>query len=104
MPNRSFTLVFMDSFDARKGFKRWVLPGAGAHLPARPQANADLWTDRSGRLVARFSGAGHVCHYEIAASGGEPLGEVDAPAMNHFLQDKLVAWEIEGFDDDVFKL
>ena len=99
-----FTLVDADQFDARRGFTRWILPGTGANLPGHPQANADLWTSREGRLFTRFSSAGYIFHYEITSTR-QPSITVDLQdAVCEFLQEKLVTWVIEGIDDSVLNM
>ena len=100
----AFTLIDADAFDARRGFKRWVLPGAGAILPGHPQAMADLWTNRDGRLFARFSSAGYTYHYEIRSTTKSAITEDLQDAVSEFLQDKLVTWVIEGIDDSVLNM
>lgn len=96
-----FTLVATDAFDARRGFTRWILSGTGANLPGYPQANADLWTGRDGRLFTRFSSAGYIYHYEISSSRQSVISEDRQDALCEFLQEKLVTWVIGGIDDSV---
>lgn len=98
------TLLDADEFDARRGYTRWILPGTGASLPGHPQANADLWTDRDGRLLARFSSADYIYHYEIRSSTHSAITEDMQDAVYEFLQEKLVTWVIEGIDDSVLNM
>src|SRR5687768_10430636 len=57
-----FTFEEIDAFDARRGYKRCTLPGVGCAwepdpvLGGRPiRATADLWRDKKGNVVIRFS-------------------------------------------------
>ena len=99
-----FTLVATDEFDARRGFRRWILAGTGANLPGHPQANADLWTSRDGRLFTRFSSAGYIYHYEISSTRQPMIAEDRQNALCEFLQEKLVSWVIGGIDDSVLNM
>lgn len=103
MPD-DLTLLDADEFDARRGFTRWALPGTGAILPGYPQASADLWTNRDGRLFVRFSSAGYIYHYEIVSNAHHPITEDQKDAVFDFLQNKLVTWVIEGIDDSVLNM
>jgi hypothetical protein len=96
-----FTLADTDKFDARRGFTRWILPGTSANLPGHPQANADLWTSRDGRLFTRFSSVEYSYHYEISSTRQPVISEDRQDAVCEFLQEKLVTWMIEGIDDSV---
>jgi hypothetical protein len=98
------TLLDADEFDARRGYTRWILPGTGAILPGHPEASADLWTDRDGRLFARFSSAAYIYHYEIRSSTQPTITEDLHDAVYEFLQEKLVTWVIEGIDDSVLNM
>ena len=80
------TLHSADEFDARRGFTRWILPGTVAILPGHPQAMADLWTSRDGRLFTRFSCAGYTYHYEIRSSKQPTITEDQQDAVCEFLQ------------------
>jgi hypothetical protein len=90
----AFTLIEADKFDARRGFTRWILPGAGANFPGRPQATVDLWTNRDGRLFARFSSAGYIYHYEIRSIEQSAITEDLQDTVSDFLEEKLVTWVI----------
>lgn len=98
------TLLNADEFDARRGFTRWVLPGTGVVLPGQPQANADVWTNRDGRLFARFSSAGYIFHYEIVSTTHHPISEDLEDAVREFLLDRLVTWVMGGVDDSVVNM
>lgn len=99
-----FTLVDADGFDARRGFTRWILPGICTILPGHPQADADLWTSRDGRLFTRFSSAGYIYHYEIVSARKSAITEDQQEAVSEFLQDKLFTWVIKGIDDSVLSM
>ena len=47
-------------FDARRGYRRWCLPGVGVRMGDSPQAVADIWEDREGRLFTRFESLGYL--------------------------------------------
>ncbi|MCB1224449.1 MAG: hypothetical protein KDK99_01450 [Verrucomicrobiales bacterium] len=100
----ALSLIDAEPFDARKGYRRWALPATIAHLPGYPQAIADLWSDRSGRLFARFSSAGYIYHYEIPSNTGTQFSEDQKDDIEEFLQEKLVLWMIEGIDDSVLNM
>ena len=100
----TFAIIDAESFDARRGFRRWILPGTIAHFPGRPQATADIWADRSGRVFTRFASAGYIFHYEIITCTGTPISEDQEDAINDFLQEKLVLWTVEGIDDSVLNM
>ena len=94
-----FTLDETDKFDARRGYSRWVLPGTGAVFPGKPCANADLWTDKDGRIFVRFSSRDYNYYFEIKlADGSSPTVEVK-DYLEDFLQHTLVQWMVEGLDD-----
>jgi hypothetical protein len=99
-----FTLIDANEFDARRGFHRWIRPGTAAILPGHPQATADLWRTRDGRLFTRFSSAGYIYHYEIISTKHPAITEDLQDSVSEFLQDRLVTWMIEGIDDSVLTI
>jgi hypothetical protein len=102
MPNH-LIMLDADEFDARRGYTRWILPQTGAILGNR-EANADLWTDRDGRLFVRFSSSGYVYHYEIQSSTQPVITEDLHDAVYDFLQEQLVTWVVGGVDDSVLNM
>lgn len=102
--NESFILLDVDGFDARRGYTRWVSPGVGANFSSHPQAVADLWTDRDGRLFTRFSCSGYVYHYEIVSASRTSIAEAQMAEIEKFLDDKLLLWVTEGIDDSVLNM
>lgn len=97
-----FKLVPIDEFDARRGYSRWVLPGIGIRTSERGSyAQADIWTDRQGELVTRFTSLGYSLHFKIKAV---PVGQITfgrKEDVANFLNDMLMTWVVGGVDDDL---
>lgn len=99
-----FELTHTVAFDTREALVAWVLPGTVASLPGYPDAEANLWTDREGRLFAEFRCDGYEYHYEISKANGTPITHALQNDVCEFLQERLVTWVIEGVDDDVLNM
>ena len=88
---QKFTLVEIDGFDARRGYKRCSIPGAGYTPPVnlmspfRPiPVAADFWRNKTGGLVVRFSSnQPYVFHFEALLASGKPVPEED---LNEFTE------------------
>jgi hypothetical protein len=97
-----FKLVPTTEFDARRGYSRWVTPGVGIRTTERGSlAQADIWVDRQGKLVTRFTSLGYSLHFKIKAV---PPGQITFDSKEDvvmFLQDVLLTWTAEGVDDDL---
>ena len=100
-----FTLVEIDAFDARRGYKRCSIPGmryttvADPMLPYRPiSVVADFWRNKAGSLVVRFSSSQpYVFHFEALLTSGKPVPEDDLEAFTEYLWEVLEDWG--GADD-----
>jgi hypothetical protein len=97
-----YRLVPIDGFDARRGYARWTLPGVGTGASeGGALANADLWTDRQGRLVTRFESRGYTLHFEIRVVSGRRITQQMETDVSDFLWAMLSTWAAEGVDDDL---
>lgn len=98
---KTFRLVLIDAFDARRGYKRCPLPGVGVSwVGGVPRgANADFWRSRTGEFVVRFSSQGYVYHFEAFAASGKQIPENEIPEFGDFIADALCEWVDEGVDD-----
>lgn len=102
---KKFTLVEIDAFDARRGYKRCSIPGVGyttADDPSSPygpiSAVADFWRNRAGKLVVRFSSnQPYVFHFEAVLANGEPVPEEDIQEFADYVSEVLYDWG--GADD-----
>lgn len=80
---QKFNLVEIDAFDARRGYKRCSIPGAGYTPPVNPMSPfrpipvaADFWRNKTGGLVVRFSSnQPYVFHFEALLANGKPVPE-----------------------------
>lgn len=95
----AFRLSKVADFDARRGCRRCDPPGVGVSFADRPQALADLWRSRSGRLVVRFSSQGYVYHLEAVRSDDREISDDELGAFADFVADALFQWAIDGVDD-----
>jgi hypothetical protein len=95
---RKFKLEDIDEFDARRGYKRCVIPGVGTHVGKR-QAIADFWKDRNGNLVVRFSSQGYQYHFKGLLASGRQIPEDQMEEFSEWVSERLLDWIIEGVDD-----
>jgi hypothetical protein len=104
MKNRTakFKLVPTGEFDARRGYSRWVIPGVGFRTTERGSlAQADLWIDRRGNLVTRFTSHGYSLHFKIKeVPSGQITPDMEEDVVN-FLDHMLMTWIVNGVDDDL---
>jgi len=100
-----FTLVRINSFDARQGYKRCSINGVAgetdphplAFIPPIPLA-ADFWRNRNGGLVVRFSSnQPYVFHFEAFLDNGEQVPEKDIDEFADYVLEVLIDWG--GADD-----
>lgn len=102
---QKFTLVEIDAFDARRGFKRCSLAGVAYTpdvdplSPFRPiPVTADFWRNRIGGLVVRFSSnQPYVFHFEAMLTNGKPVPEQDIEEFGEYIGEVLYDWG--GADD-----
>lgn len=100
-----FTLVRVDAFDARRGYKRCALPGVGYTPPDDPlspfrpiSVTADFWWDRTGSLVVRFSSnQPYVFHFKALLTNGKPVPEKYIQEFAEYISEILFDWG--GADD-----
>lgn len=100
-----FTLIEIDAFDARHGYKRCSIPGvsytplANPMLPGRPiPVVADFWRNKAGGLVVRFSSSQpYVFHFEALLASGKPVPEDDLEEFTEYICKLLEDWG--GADD-----
>ncbi|MEW6685574.1 MAG: hypothetical protein AB1393_05140 [Candidatus Edwardsbacteria bacterium] len=98
---RDYKLVPIDEFDARRGYSRWLTPGVGIRSTKRGSlAQADLWIDQEGKLVARFTSRGYSLHFQIRAVSSD-LAPVMKDHIEEFLTEMLMTWVVDGVDDDL---
>lgn len=97
-----FRLVPIPSFDARRGYSRWVTPGVGTRSAERGSlAEADLWVDRHGNLFTRFRSQGYSLHFRIKSVLRERIAHEMKDGIEEFLSNMLTEWIVEGVDDDL---
>lgn len=97
-----FKLVPTDEFDARRGYSRWVLPGVGIRTPGKGSySQADIWIDRQGELVTRFTSHGYSLHFKIKAVTPCQITLGMKEDIANFLNDMLMTWMVNGVDDDL---
>ena len=98
--NAMATLSEIEPFSAR-GMRR--VYGRGDRYPGRAAFNLDIWRDRAGRLLAKFSSrSSEVDDESWAIHGvpdsplrpGQPLNERSVPDC---LREKYVAWLVANF-------
>lgn len=102
---RKFTLVEIDAFDARRGYKRCGLPGVGVTTPDDPLSPyrpipviADFWRDQTGSLVVRFSSnQPYVFHFKALLANGKPVPDKYIQEFGEYIAEILVDWR--GADD-----
>jgi len=94
-----YTFASIANFDARRGYTRCVLPGVGTSFQDGQSGTADLWRDRAGNVVVRFSSQGYVFSFMVTHSSGEQLTDAQVEAFENLLQKLLMLWLIEGVDD-----
>lgn len=96
-----FKLEGIEPFDARRGYARWVTGGVGTRSSERGSlATVDVWIDREGKLVTRFTSMGYYLHFEIQPVEPNQITPNDREAIEDFLEDKLIQWKAEGVDED----
>ena len=96
-PSR-YELSEISPFDARRGYRRCDPPGVGVSDDTQ-SATADIWRDRTGKVVARFYSLGYVFHMEAVLSSGKNIREDQMEDFSHWLGDVLLEWIIDGVDD-----
>lgn len=96
---RKFRLIEVDAFDARRGYRRCTPPGVGLSFADGPNAIADFWRSRTGRLLVRFSSQGYVFHLEALRRGGKKISADDMTEFEEYVADTLVEWVTEGLDE-----
>ncbi len=89
----------IDDFDARRGYRRCEMPGVTLWVGDTPRADADVWRDRSGTVVVRFSSQGYRFSFAVSLSSGQPLREERLWDMQDHLSELLLLWIDEGVDD-----
>ena len=102
---RRFTLVEINAFDARLGYKRCTLPGVSYVPPVDPSSpyrpipvTADFWRNRTGGLVVRFSSnQPYVFHFLGLLTNGESVAEEDIEDFGMYISEVLFDWG--GADD-----
>lgn len=50
--------------------------------------------------MTRFSCVDHVHHFQIVSTSGAPIAEDQKEEIQAFLEDKLVTWIIEDFEEE----
>ena len=103
---QKFTLIEIGAFDARRGYKRCILPGVELVVPPDPtfwwlrptRLNADFWRSRDGALVVRFSSNyPYVFHFEALLANGKPVPDKDIDDFGEYILAILDDWG--GTDD-----
>lgn len=102
---QKFTLVKIDAFDARRGYKRCSIPGVGYTPPVDPilpchpiPVTADFWRNKVGGLVVRFSSnQPYVFHFEALLASGKPIPEECVQEFADYVSAVLYDWG--GADD-----
>lgn len=94
-----YTFESIANFDARRGYTRCVLPGVGTSFQDGQSGTIDLWRDRAGNVVARFSSQGYAFSFMVTHSSGEQLTDAQVEAFENLLGKLLMLWLIEGVDD-----
>jgi hypothetical protein len=87
-------------FDARREYCRFRLPGVGISFTDGTRAEADVWRDRSGNLVARLSSSGYTYSSAIYDASGRAPADDEVDGLDQYLLETLHLWLIEGVDDD----
>jgi|GEM_PF-1571540 len=97
-----FKLVPVAAFDARRGYRRWPLPGVKTRTPEIGSvATADLWVDKQGGLLTRFTSLGYSSQYKIKAASCDAITPAMKDAVENFLLEMLIEWQAQGVDDDL---
>ncbi len=98
---KRFHFELIEGFDARRGYKRCTLPGVivqvNGHVPS--SANADLWRDKKGNLVVRFSGRGDRYHFLVVLASGKKVPEHDIDELGDYVGEALHEWVCDGMGD-----
>ena len=100
-----FTLAEIDAFDARQGYRRCSVKRITGETDPHPVSPfrgirlvADLWRNREGRLVVRFSSnQPYVFHFEGFRINGDPVSEADVREFADYISEVLHDWA--GADD-----
>jgi hypothetical protein len=99
-----FQLVPIAWFDARRGYKRWVLPGVG--IPGYytgyrrfPNMSTDIWVAPAGHLVTRFEANDYQLSFKIKLKSGRKITPQMEMELAEFLWAMLREWEGSGIDD-----
>jgi hypothetical protein len=99
-PRFPYVMEPVADFDARRGYRRFRLPGVGISFTDGTRAEADVWRDRSGNLVARLSSSGYTYSFAIRDASGRAPGDDHADRLEQYLLEVLHLWLIEGVDED----
>ena len=94
-----FKLELISGFDARRGLKRCKLPGVGVSFADARHADADLWRDRSGGIVTRFTSQGYQYSFRVVDASGMKPSDDQLDVLGDHLAELLSLWLIEGVDD-----
>lgn len=106
LKKQKFRLNEIGAFDARRGYKRCILPGVGliegppdsAWWLGPTRLNADFWRSRDGALVIRFSSNyPYVFHFEALLANGKPVPDKDIEEFGEYIVGVLEDWG--GTDD-----
>lgn len=90
------------AFDARRGYSRWVTPGIGTRTSEKGSlALADVWSDRHGELVTRFTSLGYSLHFRLKRASSAPITPDMKDAVEDFLHRTLITWVVDGVDNDL---
>ncbi|NTU60199.1 MAG: hypothetical protein HGA98_03965 [Deltaproteobacteria bacterium] len=93
----AFRLVPLPLFGAEAGGPSGPLPGFTLRNEATGAlVRADVWCERPGELVARFSGGERWCHFRVEASPPELAADEMSEELEEFLFGRLIVWAVEG--------
>jgi hypothetical protein len=106
---QKFRLIYIgEKIDARRGYKRCVLPGVVTYAPIHPNLRgmglrptrliAEFWRNRTGGLVVRFNSTyGWGFCYEAFLLNDKPVPDKDIYKFGDFIVEVLLDWG--GTDD-----
>lgn len=98
-----------EKIDARRGYKRCILPGVVTYAPLHPnlmgmgirptRLKAEFWRNRTGGLVVRFNSTlGWRFCYEAFLLNGKQVSDKDIYEFSDFIVEVLLDWG--GSDED----
>jgi hypothetical protein len=93
-----FQFESIADFDARKGYRPCASRGVTAHLSDGRHADASLWRDSAGNVVARFSSSGYRFSFVVRRDSG-PVQDNELVDLESYLSELLYWWMVEGIDD-----